>query len=1630
MGPIPLDRIGNPDAEGVDDKPPNTMQNPVSFFETFSGPVESVFAPRERRHPIPHISAGALTPEAMCKPRNKTLENNLRNLESWTSEAVCKLVMKCIADVVKCLPSDLFSASGVNRHVDFARRPIDTLERVCQQNDVACVYSTYRNHSPGNPHAIVSILCLNLADSTVYRACESASDTKASRELCALAALNDLYPLFGRKTYDAQMKQILSMPTNFLKDAHCMVVDRLEALSCGGLLSEMDIHETIRDAMATELAVRVHYDSRDESKNGSFNPYGNGQTAAAIIIPPGGGKSTLSKENGRLVDLDELLKLDPAKKEAIRLARIEAMRDDNWKAVNTAFSELISEQHPKFPATILLAHSASQLPANYEVLASYALSPEDAAVVAAERKLLSEQGIGTPLGYTLVEPAHVKAILKGAEVVRHEDLAANVSAVIGEYDARDEVKTGSFNPYGNGQGAGKKRTAQHVYNGRLETVSVDPFSGFDENCFPDELDKAVRSLNRGARGWALDVTGLEAYHGVFEGYSPDDILGRADEDIKPPSALRADKADKKVFTGSPLTQAAKATSERHEDKKLSAFSWERKKNVIAQRVAGRVKSWDDVVDYLYGSDSPIPADLAKAVVDQCRRKGVKESDDSKAVALAIAAEVPAREVIQQLSYWSKPLRALIAHPKSIFLIDRLISGQTPRVLGSSWGEEIMRGDSTQPSHDRPDPDMSGKPKTGSFNAYGNEQIAQLCLQDDSAWSAVLARNRNQVMHAMNGNATTWSFPNGMDDLKSAVSLGKLFEEGGDVRGPHADPIDDVAVITGLLGIQGVTMSSVPREMALRGSTQNNANVVDLLNDLNHPESLLYPTRPRSLFPSGPPVAPTFRPPLFGVGSIRRKALYPAVASAEGTAMLETIARAANIRSDQLSNLGFKTSDIAALMRLESDLNGDTICEMLLKARLYCMSLSWKQSSTLLPLGSEPSKLDSFSIIGAFAEPVLGYNNAVLSWNANCSGPGAPVFPFLAPGNNPRIAFHVCKASIPSEDPWFMIPPGLLLQNDRGDNSINIALLAMLLAPYPCGIHTVLLPTAGVDGTNAAPTLYIPHSALTHVGGISTTIHIYLPSKEPARNPSIVGDAERLATLIPITGPTAYGGLGANAPLAFSFAGVGGLVTHSLAAYLGSWMAQPNSPVDITTVTRFMKQIASLTKRAEDLPFSYELANCLAVRYPAMGEYLPNTAGVSPTLLIPTVNLRATALQNFFALEPHRMTADFPQLQDAYDFYVPSMNGNWWNKIMSGAYISTCDKAAYPPINRVYDASARLLQYAILSVRKYATTSQCAFTYMQQGVGIWNAAFSTTNYVGIMRELRDFFVTAAASSTGMELIAPLGHQLAVLHSRLTGCSPAADMTGHTVWDYINAPRVGFQTITGINPTFNRLSTPLPSVLPDVWVQMTMSQNTRATTPLLSPVKRLTGLPVENGSVMPLGAGSYSMPFPYATQGREVGLETIPEFVDNVCFNQRLIWHTFQSSLFTLDGIPYLTSTVTPGNVVCQRYCAPDYTNVDQLNPGILTADTRWMPFMTQNGERVVVGVSAANGAQLMTRVISGASYGGVETWLIRSAVGMPLTIVDGGGTNQRSRLPRRQTAENALPSSTAASGAGDAVQTSI
>jgi len=131
-----------------------------------------------------------------------------------------------------------------------------------------------------------------------------------------------------------------------------------------------------------------------------------------------------------------------------------------------------------------------------------------------------------------------------------------------------------------------------------------------------------------------------------------------------------------------------------------------------------------------------------------------------------------------------------------------------------------------------------------------------------------------------------------------------------------------------------------------------------------------------------------------------------------------------------------------------------------------------------------------------------------------------------------------------------------------------------------------------------------------------------------------------------------------------------------------------------------------------------------------------------------------------------------------------------------------------------------------------------------------------------------------------------------------------------------------------------------------------------------------------------------------QARNIGLQSLPNVDDREVFNGRLALAALHGEAFTTDGNAFATSIPAVDEVVHQRRIIPDFTLPNYVHSRVITAITTWFPVITTTGLNLVVGVTNANGADLMTAVMAGRAFAAAETYVWPSREIYPNTIIGG------------------------------------
>lgn len=906
-------------------------------------------------------------------------------------------------------------------------------------------------------------------------------------------------------------------------------------------------------------------------------------------------------------------------------------------------------------------------------------------------------------------------------------------------------------------------------------------------------------------------------------------------------------------------------------------------------------------------------------------------------------------------------------------------------------------------------DMSDKPKCGSFNAYGNEQMS-----------------------------TFW--PKQMSDITSGNSgIKELFESQGDVPAKICDPNEDYIRQAGVRQRQGSQFQQTSRAMAFRGAGQTTAaTVLSSLTDYA-PETLLFPAKVWDPV-GGDWIDNTIYPPVRGAADVMRSESTEMSPSPDFTVLSEIIGKAGNIRPSQVTRLGFYTNDAVMTALTGPENQGGCLEMMYLKYQLYMNTLTWRSPVASLPLGGQVSMLNRFGTLPVNPTVTLGYNS-VANYGANTPVGGHFVYPFGQQGG--QVYFHVTTATIPDGAVWFALRSGLLITTDSGSSAMNIAQHIMGVAPYPLGIYSVSITDPTAPAVAPCCDTFIPMSGQVSLTGQAGDIHILLTVRNPANPPTDGPTANSLVFIRPTTGPTATPGgivpaLAANTPLNICFQGAGGLIGYNICDFMYTWLAG-NSPIDSTSISRYMSNVASMLGRHKDLDSSWEKASLLSNVYTRMATDTDaarannyyNTIGTTTVATpLPWTTTGVSAAQTEFWKVTDYMGFELEQMAGNYgtfvfdypDFFTGSLGYMWWNKICMGMYNSVADMTQRPPL-RSWDNNPLRIAYTSFVTRDYAVVAEYLLTYLGTSTATLNSAFTNTFYPNLGIKIQALF--ARAQFNNSIPISEAGYALAVAHGRIHDYAPARNGYGLTIYETRNTPRIGWlaplgSTFAGAPWATTVFSLMIPTILPDYIPQLETKYKTASFSPFMGPTRGLIGYAAADQAVVDLGGGCFSTPMKASEQAFTVSTHQIPEVDDISLFNQRLAVTAFRYSAFTFGATAVANLPFIP--FLSRLYGPPDWT-VDgvMIQPGPLTSSTRMYPYMDNSSRKLTLGTTDPAFSQLYSRVYAGVSTTAVCVWLFDDVTPMPATVITAGGANVTNKMIRRTTASGGSVSPSNAEG---------
>lgn len=894
----------------------------------------------------------------------------------------------------------------------------------------------------------------------------------------------------------------------------------------------------------------------------------------------------------------------------------------------------------------------------------------------------------------------------------------------------------------------------------------------------------------------------------------------------------------------------------------------------------------------------------------------------------------------------------------------------------------------------------------------------------------------RVSRALPGGSRYCNIPDTFDEISAGTdTLSSIFMRDQASTGRYIDLTAELTARCGLTNAGGLSVNTND-QLLCRGTGVRDTGVNDAVT-LPNPVSLL---KPQNFFVVGEDNVIAPEQVDRGLdGYVVASKLCAQHGTSTRTAMADTLqdltARAGSIRPDAITPLMFGTTDSVQMMYASFSKAGDAMTSQYLKLQLYEYIHAWRGSSNVLPLASEAGQFDAnASLTPPYAPPTFIYDDDDNRFDFTTStvqvAGGSRYFPFSGLEHY-TITFHVSLTSVPLGKPFYAVPNALLTTCDAQFPSLTYALMAMALAPYPCGIWTLRQEMGAAGSVDVDIKYSIPWANGVAIDG-ETDLHLLLPRRIGRVSTTTQADANGSVAVRPRTGPSGGNAtLQANSFLQISYndnAGIPVLTSYRMADYLHSWLKEDNSPIDITTLATFRKQLALLTGRYRDLRFCQEFAALLACRFPATTVrnriYNPDPFQQGGFYL--NGDEVSWASQNFFGVRPHLFGDgvgagyDFGSEEcvvpySTVDFYIPALSPIWWNQVVMGLIQPNVDDSNFNGL--ATDGNPQQLNMLSLIALNYAVVTQALFTYYAFPASVWNTAYTNIALSGIGQELRRLFAQGYMSGADGSLCSDLGMVLESVHRQLNECDPAMSSSNLSVWSIISVPKDGFLPIVQGQALLDDLC---PCVLCDYYVQMVVKIKVYEFMGFVSVNKGQRGLMAKDAKALNIQGNIYSVPYTAMEVGFSISNVDVPTVDALTNYTKRLIYSTYQCRMYDLRGNEVVA--VDPLFITTRKPVPRDgFVGEDSLyNVNLLMAATNTFPHITDLGERIYLCPTTGPNSAAMTRIVAGLEYARLAVWAKPSSMIMGLTIIT-SGTNQRSRLRGRVLGNGSGPSGSGSEG---------
>lgn len=624
-----------------------------------------------------------------------------------------------------------------------------------------------------------------------------------------------------------------------------------------------------------------------------------------------------------------------------------------------------------------------------------------------------------------------------------------------------------------------------------------------------------------------------------------------------------------------------------------------------------------------------------------------------------------------------------------------------------------------------------------------------------------------------------------------------------------------------------------------------------------------------------------------------------------------------------------------------------------------------------------------SIIPLKVRPRLEVNTSPVP-GETCGG-NDPVYPWG--GDKGKIAFHLTPESVPNNERASMAYiTGVQLQAGyEGPEALSLFTVSKTEWPfclYNFKQRCVFLIDARISDEEDLS--FIPNETWTHVPGLKT-IHIIMPKKISAPNPTTYREASATTQVIPRSGPTAT--VNVVADFEYTINAIGQpLITYDLTDYLYSWALT----WDIVSIKNYIGRLGVAMGVRDTMHVCREMRIALCQQTPAM--YLQEPQAGSQIPPYPSNGVQEPWLNEMHVRHypNHTEVREAPVLTGAIKFPImkatPAVyriyatNLAVWNKVALG--LATAENLrseglmAVPaylgdPRSSYWDRLEAIPMIAVWFVFYFLsgmTTKAWETGYTSlQNKWIQNRVrlcFSTTHtngtlvpayYDSLLRKIMEYMYERSPSlaksfAAGIELeISSFGRWLPALKYAKT----------YTYADRASNP----------NDRAIGISAYIPVLLPDIWIQYPAIRVIKSMASFPPPfgLDSLQGYgPIKDKTLVPHRTNQLGLIGPYIERGAipVYGMNEGPEPKDNVKWNYR-IW--------------YINRDHIPGDYTAQRTDEqfPFRENVADLdslvkpvarnvfshpgdNPGfgLPVSNTMCFPEISVTGARIVPYLNAA------------------------------------------------------------------------